>query len=108
LTNILRDVDEDAEIGRLYLPREELAKAHIESTDPNTVLASRKLPAVCDAVPQRALGHFQAADAIMAQSPRRAVKAPRIMEGVYRAMLEGMIARGWQPPRQRAHIGPLR
>ena len=35
LTNILRDLDEDAEIGRLYLPREELRKAGIDSTDPN-------------------------------------------------------------------------
>jgi hypothetical protein len=30
------------------------------------------------------------------------------MEGVYRAMLEGMIARGWAPPRQRVHVSGLR
>src|ERR1700749_1978223 len=40
LTNILRDVDEDAEIGRLYLPREELDKAGIVTTDPLAVLTS--------------------------------------------------------------------
>jgi phytoene synthase len=108
LTNILRDLDEDAEIGRLYLPREALEKAGIESVDPKTVLASDGLPPVCDAVAQRALGHFQAADAIMAQSPRRAVKAPRIMEGVYRALLQGMIERGWTAPRHRVHVGGLR
>src|SRR4051795_7295839 len=34
LTNILRDIDEDAGIGRLYLPREGLAEAGIASTDP--------------------------------------------------------------------------
>ena len=39
---------------------------------------------------------------------RRAVKAPRIMEEVYRAMLQGMIARGWQAPRTRVSISPLR
>src|SRR5262249_56771889 len=50
LTNILRDLDEDAEIGRLYLPAEELHKAAIESTDPRTVLASPRLTEVCEAV----------------------------------------------------------
>ena len=34
LTNILRDIDEDAAVGRLYLPHEALALANIETTDP--------------------------------------------------------------------------
>src|SRR5262249_53750960 len=38
LTNILRDLDEDASIGRLYLPREALAEAGIETTEPVTAL----------------------------------------------------------------------
>ena len=37
LTNILRDIDEDADIGRLYLPPEELRKAGIDVTDPKTL-----------------------------------------------------------------------
>ena len=108
LTHILRDVDEDAGIGRLYLPKEELRKAGIVSTDPHAVLASAGLAQVCEAVAQRASGHFREADAIMARSPRRVVKAPRIMEEVYRAMLQGMVARGWAPPRTRVHISGLR
>ena len=95
LTNILRDIDEDAEIGRLYLPQEELRKAGIVTTEPAAVLTSAGLGQVCDAVAARALGHFQEADAIMARNPRRTVKAPRIMEEVYRVMLQGMMARGW-------------
>src|SRR3954463_9308060 len=43
LTNILRDVDEDAEIGRLYLPQEELRKAGIVTTEPRAVLTSAGL-----------------------------------------------------------------
>ena len=35
----------------------------------------------------------------MARCPRRTVKAPRIMGEVYRAILEGMVARGWSAPR---------
>ena len=39
LTNILRDLDEDASLGRLYLPREALQAAGIEATDPAAVIA---------------------------------------------------------------------
>ena len=39
LTNILRDLDEDAAMGRLYLPREDCCAAGIDATDPATVLA---------------------------------------------------------------------
>jgi phytoene synthase len=108
LTNILRDLDEDAEIGRLYLPQEELRKAGMVTTEPTAVLSSAGLGQVCNAVAARALGHFQEADAIMARNPRRTVKAPRIMEEVYRVMLQGMMARGWQAPRTRVSVGPLR
>ena len=115
LTNILRDIDEDADIGRLYLPAEELRKAGIVGTDPKTlspksVIASAggRLDQVCEAVALRALNHFKEADAIMARNPRRVVKAPRIMEEVYRIMLQGMRTRGWAPPRTRVQVSPLR
>jgi phytoene synthase len=108
LTNILRDIDEDAGIGRLYLPSEELRKAGIVTTDPQAVLTSGGLGQVCDAVAARAGTHFQEADVIMARNPRRTVKAPRIMEEVYRVMLQGMTARGWSAPRTRVSVSGLR
>src|SRR5690606_29871444 len=108
LTNILRDIDEDAAIGRLYLPREELARAGILDTDPALVAASPRLPAVCEAVAARARHHFDEADAILARSPRRVVKAARIMEEVYRVILAGMAARGWALPRARIRVSRLR
>ncbi len=58
LTNILRDVDEDAAIGRLYLPREALRKAGIVSTDPATVLTNPALGEACDAVVGARAAHF--------------------------------------------------
>ncbi len=99
MTNILRDLDEDATIGRLYLPREALAEAGIASDDPATVLANPAIGRACAAVAARAQRHFAEADTIMANSPRRAVRAPRIMATAYRIMFDRMIARGWQPPR---------
>src|SRR6185437_16310539 len=47
LTNILRDLDEDAAMGRLYLPRDALRGVGIISTDPPTVLANPMLGEAC-------------------------------------------------------------
>jgi presqualene diphosphate synthase len=99
LTNILRDLDEDAAMGRLYLPREMLQAVGIAATDPVTVLAHPRLDVVCEVVAARAREHFAAADAIMAQSPRRTVRAPRIMGAAYRAILDRLVARGFASPR---------
>ena len=104
LTNILRDIDEDAEIGRLYLPREALQRAQIEGSDPETVAADPNLAAACAYVVARARNHFKEADAIMARSPRRLVKAPRLMEKAYRKILDGMVVRGWARPRTRVRV----
>src|SRR4029077_13791837 len=47
LTNILRSIDEDASVGRLYLPKEALDLAHIESTDPMPVTSNPRLGTAC-------------------------------------------------------------
>src|SRR5499426_761000 len=108
LTNILRDLDEDAGVGRLYLPREWLDAAGISTSDPATVLRSPGLATVCNRLAERAREHFAQADVIMAQSPRQAIRAPRIMGAVYRSILEGMVARGWGAPRERVRISRAR
>jgi phytoene synthase len=108
LTNILRDLDEDAGVGRLYLPREALDQAGIDTSDPITALRSPNLSQACSQLVERARGHFVEADAIMARCPRRTVKAPRIMGAVYRAMLEGMVVRGWSAPRTRVRVSRAR
>src|ERR1700740_1590006 len=87
LTNILRDIDEDAVLGRLYLPREGLLLAGITSDDPAKVAADRALPKVCGGIVARAQAHFEKADEIMARHRRRAVRAPRIMSKYYHAIL---------------------
>jgi presqualene diphosphate synthase len=108
LTNILRDLDEDANIGRLYLPREALDQAGIATSDPLTALRSPNLGQACAPLVERARTHFVEADRIMRRCPRRTVKAPRIMGEVYRMILEGMIARGWSAPRERVSVSRVR
>lgn len=104
MTNILRDLDEDAGIGRLYLPREALDQAGIAGDEPASVLTNPAIGKACAPVAARIERHFSEADRIMAASPRRAVKAPRIMGCAYRIMFERMRARGWQAPRQRVKL----
>jgi hypothetical protein len=58
LTNILRDIDEDAAVGRLYLPKEALALANIETTDPTAVASSPQIGAACAFIVERAREHF--------------------------------------------------
>jgi phytoene synthase len=107
LTNILRDIDEDAGLGRLYLPSEELRKVGITSTDPNAVATDPHLPEVCAPLVDRARGHFAKADEIMARHPRRLVRAPRIMSKYYRAILQLLIARGFAAPRAAVRVGKI-
>src|SRR6202167_5396558 len=103
-TNILRDLDEDAAMGRLYLPREALRGTGIISTDPATVLANPMLGEAAAAIVVRAQAEFAAARKIMAQQPRRVVKAPRIMGDAYRLILDRLVARGFAPPRAKVRL----
>ena len=107
LTNILRDLDEDASIGRLYLPREMLLHAGVTTDDPHRAISDNALPRVCLPLAQRAKEHFEKADEIMKRNARRAVRAPRIMSKYYHAILDLLIERGFAPPRAPVRVGKL-
>ena len=104
LTNILRDLDEDAAIHRLYLPKSFLTDAGIESADPAAVLASPALPQVCKRIVTLARWHFEEADKIMHAHPRRMVRTPRVMSEAYKSILANLVARGWAAPRERVSL----
>jgi len=99
LTNILRDIDEDATIGRLYLPREALREAGITETRPDVVVADPRVGKVCEQVAARAAEHFAESDRIMDKCARRTVRAPRIMRVAYGAIYQALLKRGWARPR---------
>jgi phytoene synthase len=96
ITNILRDLAEDAAIGRLYLPADLLHKHGIESDDPATVLAHPNLGFVAGELVSRARARYAEAGQLIAQADRRAVKASRLMLEMYRRILDRLEARGWQ------------
>jgi presqualene diphosphate synthase len=105
LTNILRDLDEDAERGRLYLPRELLEQHGIPAAaEPRVALGDPALPAVCRDLAAIAEGHFDDAAAAMGRCSRRAMRPAALMAAFYRAMLTAMRRNGWRDPAERTHL----
>ena len=108
LTNILRDIDEDAAIGRLYLPAETLESVGITTTAPRAVAADPRLGEAVRPVIAEAHAHFAQAKAIMARCPRRTVRAPRIMAEAYSEILFKTVVRGFAPPRSKVKVSKAR
>jgi presqualene diphosphate synthase len=104
LTNILRDVDEDARRGRLYLPREVLDRHGIRGAEPMAVLRHPALPAVCRDVAAIAERHFHDAEQAMAQCRRRAMRPAAVMAAVYRATLRELLRGAWRDPAARVAL----
>ena len=104
LTNILRDLDEDARLRRLYLPIEALAAARIVETSPLQALAPPNIAAACAPVVARARSHFSAARQVMDRCPRATIRSPRVMASVYGCILDALVQRGFAAPRPR--VGP--
>jgi phytoene synthase len=108
LTNILRDLDEDATRRRLYLPREILDRHGIAGSDPVVVLRHPGLPAVCREVAAIAEGHFREAEQAMTLCSRRAMRPAAVMAAIYRATLSALLHSGWREPATRVSLSKPR
>jgi phytoene synthase len=104
LTNILRDIDEDAGLGRLYLPGEFLEQASLKSHDPVSAVSSPRIDPVCRGVAEIAHRHYRESDAIMRASRRGDLRPPKLMSAAYAAILCEMEKAGWTPPRHRVRL----
>jgi phytoene synthase len=104
-TNILRDLDEDAAVGRLYLPDEALTAAGIAGDQPAEVMASPDLDVACRWLAAKAREHYGTAQAVMRRRSAGRLRAPRLMCAVYGAILRRMEKVGWAPPRERVSLG---
>jgi phytoene synthase len=99
LTNILRDLDEDCALGRLYLPREALEQAGVAAREPARALASPEIDAAARPLVEEAQRRFRLARELMDSTPRALVRAPQLMAAVYQGILQRLAARGFAPPR---------
>ena len=101
LTNIIRDVPEDAEIKRLYLPQDLLANFGIENQSPEAVAQHSNLPKACAALGMLAEERFDKAKLAISKCDAHAMRAPRVMMNVYYQNLKRLRSKGWQPHRLR-------
>jgi phytoene synthase len=100
LTNILRDLADDAARGRLYVPLEELRRfgvsadeflQAVQRADPPSSALAELLRALAD----RARAHYARAADLLPAVDRRAMASAEIMGAVYRALLEEIARRGY-------------
>jgi phytoene synthase len=105
LTNILRDLDEDAAVGRLYLPSNAIERAGIQAREPGEVLAHPAIDSACRWLAGVAHTHYRRADEIMNAKPKGRLRAPRLMSAVYGEILRRMEREGWAGPRSRVKLG---
>ena len=104
LTNILRDLAEDAARQRLYLPREILDRHGIRGDEPAAVLRHPALPATCRDVAAIAESHFRQAARAMEQCSHRAMRPAAVMAALYRATLSALQRSGWRNPTERISL----
>jgi phytoene synthase len=103
LTNILRDIEEDAGRGRIYLPAEYLQDAGVPA-DPVAILTAPGLPAVCDRLATLAHAYFRQARDAMDQCDRKAMKPARLMAATYDEILSVLERRGWKRLHERVGL----
>jgi len=108
LTNIVRDVGEDARRGRIYLPQDDLARFGVTSSD---VLRAQSSPAFASLMAfevDRARGWYDRALAQLPVSDRRAQRAGLAMAAIYRTLLDEIASDGYQVLDRRIALTPLR
>lgn len=94
LTNILRDIGEDAARDRVYLPQEELEAHGLTDADILAGTPSRAASALVATVAARARAEYQKAQAALTRADRRALLPAEIMGNIYLALLDEVQGQG--------------
>jgi len=108
LTNIIRDVGEDALRGRIYLPVNELQQFDVKAHEILKRTYSERFAALMQFQAQRAHGLYDEALALLPSADRRAQKPGLMMASIYRTLLREIEADKFQVLNQRVRLTPLR
>ena len=108
ITNILRDIKEDAYAGRLYIPREFLQKAGITSTDPETVIVDKNLAVAREELAKIALENFAEAQRLIEQLDKKSNRPVNVIACLYKKYFDIMQKRGWEVISPKPKISRLR
>lgn len=108
LTNIIRDVGEDARRDRVYLPEAELAEHGLSAQDVLLLKYSPKFVSLMEAQTARAQRLYDEAFASLAAEDRRAQRPGLIMAAIYRTLLHEIARDRFQVLNQRTSLTPIR
>ena len=96
LTNVLRDLREDAALQRLYLPLDLLGKHDIDAKSLDAVFLHPRFADVCAELAELAQGYYSEADRLIRELGSRRMRPAVVMMAVYRETLDRLQARGWK------------
>jgi phytoene synthase len=108
LTNIIRDVGEDARRGRIYLPQDELARFGVHEADILNSMDTPEFQALMQFQYERAAACYERARAALPASARRAQRPGLVMASIYRTLLEEIRRDAFPVLRARVALTPLR
>lgn len=108
LTNIIRDVREDAERGRIYLPQDELQKFNVKADDLLALKSSPELIELLKFQTARAKQYYQEALQLLPDSDRYTQRTGLIMATIYEATLDEIVKDNFQVMHHRVSLTPIR
>ncbi|MDB2705622.1 presqualene diphosphate synthase HpnD [Pseudomonadota bacterium] len=108
LTNIIRDVREDAERGRIYLPQDELQTFNIKSDDILALKSSPELIALLEFQTSRAKEYYRLAMDALPTEDRYSQRTGLIMAAIYEATLDEIVNDNFQVMEHRVSLTPIR
>jgi 15-cis-phytoene synthase len=108
LTNILRDVREDALRGRIYIPVDEMRRFGVEPADLTRPQASDRLRALFEFQAERAREYYRRAFERLPEADRHAQRSGIIMAAIYQTLLDEIAADGYRVLERRIRLTPLR
>jgi 15-cis-phytoene synthase len=108
LTNIIRDVGEDARRGRIYIPMDELKQFNVPAADILNGVYSENFEALMAFQADRAEKYYQSAFAQLPAQDRKLQRPGLIMAAIYRTLLDEIRREKFQVLHQRISLTPVR
>jgi phytoene synthase len=108
LTNIIRDVGDDARRGRIYLPVDDLQQFQVKAADILNGVYSERFSALMRFQAERARGLYREAMLALPEVDRRAQRPGLMMAAIYYSLLAEIERDDWQVLHQRISLTPMR
>ena len=108
LTNIIRDVGDDARRGRIYIPQEDLERYGVKPADIFNGIHSEQFVALMRHETARAREYYRAAMQALPKDQRRSQRPGLMMAAIYATLLDEIERDGWHVLDQRISLTPIR